>query len=75
MNRVDFEILARTPVPKLPPSYPPSPLPLPPLPPPPPEIWDQFVFRMEKYHIFVHIFYFNDYFWRYSLLISRNSYD
>ena len=38
-------------------------------------IWDQFVFHMAKYHIFVHTLYFNYYFWRYSLLFPRNSYD
>ena len=38
-------------------------------------IWDQFVFHMPKYHIFVHTLYFNYYFWRYSLLFPRNSYD
>ena len=38
-------------------------------------IWDQFVFHMEIYHIFVHTFYFIYYFWRYSLLFPRNSYD
>ena len=31
-------------------------------------IWDQFVFHMAKYHIFVHTPYFSYYFWRYSLL-------
>ena len=38
-------------------------------------IWDQFVFRMAKYHVFVHTLYFYYYFWRYSLLFPRNSYD
>ena len=38
-------------------------------------IWDQFVFHMAKYHIFVHTLYFNYYFWKYSLLFPRNSYD
>ena len=38
-------------------------------------IWDQFVFHKAKYHILVHTLYFNYYFWRYSLLFPRNSYD
>ena len=38
-------------------------------------IWDQFVFHMADYHIFVHTLYLNYYFWRYSVLFPQNSYD